>query len=459
MENEILEIHHGKALKGKFALSPDPDQVMSALLIASMSRGRTEFRGVGQPTPLIEEFLTILRNTGSDISIKENLWELEGQGIHGVKNKGDVFQIPEYEYALVLMLAQFSRIAEQPWFLRGTPDQLEYVKNDLLAELPCKIQAKGEDMLELIFEPCSTPVEPVQSKDQKPVPLMLKIFWQMQALIGQKEISFEEKTTHHDTFFRMLKHFGLPIDIQSSGEELSDMEKRLARMRGIKPERKTVTLFQPVHAISAQSVLCFGDFRQAAVLTLAATLVPGSDITLENVFLNSSRSSFLNALRRMGADIEVKKRSEKQNDISGTLRVKYTRRLVGRRFNDEVTLGMFDELPLLATASAFAEGETILRLSESQVKKNHKLLEALMANLREAGVDVGIYEEGLVTRGREECDSSSFDGSFAPLFFFASLVLALAAHGTSKLPVSLRAQEFFPGLLEQLLPGVPHATE
>lgn len=459
MEHDVLEIHHGKALKGKFVLSPDPDQMMSALLIASMARGRTEFRGMAQPTPLLEEFLTVLRNTGSDITMKENLWELEGQGIHGVKNNGDVFQIPEYEYALILLLVQLSRIAEQPWFLRGTAEQLEYVKNDFLSDLPCQVHAKGEDMLELIFEPSTMPVKPVQTEDQKPVPLILKLFWQMQALSGQKEITFEEKSTHHDTFFRMLKHFGVPVDIQISGEELSDMEKRLARMRGIKPERKTVTLFKPVHAISSQSVLCFGDFRQAAVLALAATLVPGSDITLENVFLNSSRSGFLNALRRMGADIEVKKRSEKQNDISGTLRVKYTRRLVGRRFNDEVTLAMFDELPLLATAAAFAEGETILRLSESQVKKNHKLLEALMANLREAGVDIGIYEEGLVIRGREECDSSSFDGSFAPLVFFASLVLALAAHGTSTLPVSLQAQSFFPGLLEQLLPGVSHAAE
>jgi len=459
MKNDLLEIHHGKALKGAYALSQDPDQVMSALFIASMARGRTEFRGVGKPTPLIAEFIEILHHTVTDITFKENLWELEGQGIHGIKNTGEVFHVSDYDYNVILMLAHFSRKPEQPWFLRGTPERLEYVKDMFLSLLPCQVHVKNDDLLELIFEPCSIPTEPVKSANQKPVPLMLKIFWQIQALTRQKEICFEEKTSHQDTFFRMLKHFGLPLDIQITGEELSDMEKRLARMRGIKPERKTVTLFQPVHAISAQSVICFGDFRQAAVLALAATLIPGSDITLENVFLNSSRSGFLNALRRMGADVEVKKRSEKQNDISGTLRVKYTRRLVGRRFNDEITMGMFDEIPLLATAAAFAEGETILRLSESQVKKDHSLLEALMANLREAGVDIGIYEEGLVIRGREECDSSSFDGSFAPLFFFASLVLASAAHGTSSLPICERAITFYPGLLEQLLPGASDAVE
>jgi 3-phosphoshikimate 1-carboxyvinyltransferase len=108
-----------------------------------------------------------------------------------------------------------------------------------------------------------------------------------------------------------------------------------------------------------------GDPSQAAFWIVAATLVPGSDLVVEDLYLGPTRSGFLDVLRRMGADLEV-------DDEAGRVRVR-SAPLRGTAVLAEEIVGL-DEVPALAIAAAAAEGVTrFVDVGELRLKESDRL--------------------------------------------------------------------------------------
>jgi 3-phosphoshikimate 1-carboxyvinyltransferase len=190
------------------------------------------------------------------------------------------------------------------------------------------------------------------------------------------------------------------------------------------------------------------DITLASAYCLAATLIKGSDITLENVPLNPSRAGFIAALRRMGADIEVAGRRERNGEGLGLLRVRSSE-LFGKRFAGEHLSGMRDEIFLLMVAAAFAEGETVLRDAGHLRKHDGDLLKTFSAALKSAGVEIGEIEDGVVIRGRADYDGGAYDCQGHPGLALAGMVMGLKSHGSSVLHGAGCLDGRYPGLLDQ----------
>jgi 5-enolpyruvylshikimate-3-phosphate synthase len=110
-----------------------------------------------------------------------------------------------------------------------------------------------------------------------------------------------------------------------------------------------------------------------------------------------------------------------------------------------------EEFPLLAVAACFAEGETILRLPKEQRKQWRPVNEALAENLRKTGVEVGVYDDGLVVRGLENITAvPEFDGGKNPQVGLALNVLALALGCDEPVGHTEVVEEHFPGILKKL---------
>lgn len=142
-----------------------------------------------------------------------------------------------------------------------------------------------------------------------------------------------------------------------------------------------------------------GDPSSAAFPLVAALIVPGSDITIENVLMNPTRTGLITTLLEMGASIElVDQRSAGGEDVAD-LRVRSSE-LKGVAVPAERAPSMIDEYPVLAVAAAFAEGETRMPgLEELRVKESDRL--AAVANgLKANGVDCDEGEASLAVRGR-----------------------------------------------------------
>jgi len=141
-----------------------------------------------------------------------------------------------------------------------------------------------------------------------------------------------------------------------------------------------------------------GDPSSAAFLIAAALIAEGSDIVIEGVLLNPTRSGFVDTLRAMGADIELLDLRHEGGEPAADLRVRASA-LRGVLVPAERAPSMIDEYPMLACLAAFADGETRMEgLSELKVKESDRLA-ATVAGLRACGVEAHALGDDLIVQG------------------------------------------------------------
>jgi 3-phosphoshikimate 1-carboxyvinyltransferase len=159
-----------------------------------------------------------------------------------------------------------------------------------------------------------------------------------------------------------------------------------------------------------------GDPSQAAFWIVAACIVPGSDVTVENVYLGPARDGFLTVLDRMGADLE--------RVAPNTLRARYGP-LHGTDVNADEVAGVIDEIPVLAVAAAVAEGSTLFwDVAELRVKESDRV-DAIVSELGALGVTVTDHrDEGLSVTG-----GSTLRGAAVRSHWDHRIAMALAVAG------------------------------
>ena len=150
--------------------------------------------------------------------------------------------------------------------------------------------------------------------------------------------------------------------------------------------------------LKPQSIVVPGDPSSAAFWMVAASIVPGSDVVIENVGLNPTRAGLLTALRMMGADItEVDPRVVGGEPVAD-LRVRHAA-LAGIVVPHDLAPAMIDEYPALFVAAAFAEGKTVARGAEELRVKESDRIAAMRAALEANGVTTEEHEDGLTVHG------------------------------------------------------------
>ena len=193
-----------------------------------------------------------------------------------------------------------------------------------------------------------------------------------------------------------------------------------------------------------------GDFSGAAFLIVAATLVPDSEITLENVGLNPSRTALLDVLRGMGADLTVSNERVEGGEPIGDIVVR-SADLEAVEVGGRAIPNLIDEIPVIAVAAACAEGTSEIRDAEELRVKETDRLHAITENLRALGAEVEEHEDGLTIEGRGPnllgTDVDSFgDHRIAMPMGVAGLV----AHGETTIHDAGCARVSFPGFWEEL---------
>lgn len=150
--------------------------------------------------------------------------------------------------------------------------------------------------------------------------------------------------------------------------------------------------------LAAKPIHVPGDLSSAAFLIGAGLLVPGSDVVVEDVGVNPTRTGFLDALAAMGVVVEQGAPVERNGEPSADLRVRYGP-LKGTRIDGTLAVRAIDELPLLATLAAGAEGVTEIRdAHELRVKESDRIAQTARM-LRSFGVPVDEHEDGMTIHG------------------------------------------------------------
>jgi 3-phosphoshikimate 1-carboxyvinyltransferase len=153
--------------------------------------------------------------------------------------------------------------------------------------------------------------------------------------------------------------------------------------------------------LRGQIIAVPGDPSSAAFPLVAALIVPGSDIIIENVLMNDTRTGLITTLIEMGGDITLINRRNAGGEDVADLHVKASE-LTGVEVPAARAPSMIDEYPALAVAASFAKGETRMTgLDELRVKESDRLA-AVARGLEANGVDCTEGHDWLTVRGRPD---------------------------------------------------------
>ncbi|MBK1730207.1 3-phosphoshikimate 1-carboxyvinyltransferase [Thiococcus pfennigii] len=140
------------------------------------------------------------------------------------------------------------------------------------------------------------------------------------------------------------------------------------------------------------------DISSAAFFLVGASIAPGSDLTLEHVGINPTRTGVIDILRAMGADIRI----EAERDVGGEpvadLRVR-SAPLRGIRIPEALVPLAIDELPAVFIAAACAEGETVLTGAEELRVKESDRIQVMADGLARLGIEAEPRPDGIRIRG------------------------------------------------------------
>jgi len=230
-------------------------------------------------------------------------------------------------------------------------------------------------------------------------------------------------------------------------------ERALAAFGGcVEVEPRVVSVIGG-QTLNAQSLAVPGDFSSAAFWLVAAAMVPGSRIEVDNVGLNPTRTALLDVLRRFGARVTVSVTGDEAGEPRGTVRVEFEATSSIDIAPSEVP-GLIDELPVIAALGACGAEVTIRGAAELRVKESDRIA-TLVAGFRALGLNADELPDGLIVSGSRggserrprggEPDAAG-DHRMAMAFAVAGLV----AEGPSTITGADSVGISYPGFFETL---------
>ena len=225
-------------------------------------------------------------------------------------------------------------------------------------------------------------VESLQPIDYK-LPLasaQIKSCVLLAGLYASGQTSVTEPAPTRDHTERMLRAYGYDCEVERHANEVS-----------------TIRIIGGGKLI-ATDIGVPADISSAAFLMVAASIVPGSDITLNNVGINPTRIGIIKILQAMGASIEFVNERQVGDEPVADINIKYVG-LKGIEVNPKHVPLAIDEFPVICIAAACAEGETIISGAEELRHKESDRISAMVEGLRAVGVEVEERKDGMTVSG------------------------------------------------------------
>ncbi|QUS60781.1 3-phosphoshikimate 1-carboxyvinyltransferase [Synechocystis sp. PCC 7339] len=421
----------GVALTGRLRVPGDKSISHRALMLGAIATGETIIEGLllgEDPRSTAHCF----RAMGAQISeLNSEKIIVQGRGLGQLQEPSTVLDAGNSGTTMRLMLGLLAGQRDCLFTVTGD-DSLRHRPMSRviqpLQQMGAKIWARNNGK----FAPLA-----VQGSQLKPIhyhsPIasaQVKSCLLLAALTTEGDTTVTEPALSRDHSERMLQAFGAKLTID--------------------PATHSVTLHGPAH-LTGQRVVVPGDISSAAFWLVAASILPGSELLVENVGVNPTRTGVLEVLAQMGADITPENERLVTGEPVADLRVRSSR-LQGCTFGGEIIPRLIDEIPILAVAAAFAEGTTRIEdAAELRVKESDRLA-AIASELGKMGAKVTEFDDGLEIEGGKQLQGAEVDSLTDHRIAMALAIAALGSGGQTILnraeAAAISYPEFFTTLGE-----------
>jgi 3-phosphoshikimate 1-carboxyvinyltransferase len=419
----------GLSLQGRISIPGDKSISHRALMLGAIAEGETEIQGLllgEDPRSTAHCFQAL----GAEISeLNTQLVRVKGIGLGNFQEPMDVLNAGNSGTTIRLMLGL---LASHPGrFFTVTGD-------DSLRSRPMSRVVKPlQQMSAEIWGRNSNTLAPlaVQGQALKPIHYHSPIASaQVKSCILLAGLNTEGKTTvtepalSRDHSERMLKAFGAELSID--------------------PETNSVTVTGNAK-LYGQKVVVPGDISSAAFWLVAGSIVPGSELVVENVGVNPTRTGILEALAMMGADIQLENQREVAGEPVADVRVRSSQ-LKSCTIAGDIIPRLIDEIPILAVAATFAQGTTIIRdAAELRVKESDRIT-VMAQQLNKMGAKVTELADGMEITGGTALVGAEVDSHTDHRIGMSLAIAALNASGTTTIHRAEAAAISYPNFTSTL---------
>ncbi len=364
----------GLSLTGTLGIPGDKSISHRALMLGAIASGETTIEGLllGEDP---RSTASCFRAMGAEISqLNTEKVIVKGVGLNNLAEPAEVLNAGNSGTTLRLMLGLLAGSGGR--FFTVTGDQS--LRGRPMSRVVKPLQQMGAS----IWGRANHSLAPLAIKGESLQPIhyhspiasaQVKSCILLAGLLTEGKTAVTEPAISRDHSERMLKAFG-------------------ADLRVDRPT-KTVTITGGSQ-LTGQKVVVPGDISSAAFWLVAGAIVPGSELLIENVGVNPTRTGILEALEMMEADIQLENQREVAGEPVADLRVRYGP-LQGCTLEGDIIPRLIDEIPILAVAAVFAQGTTLIKdAAELRVKESDRL--AVMASqLNAMGAKITEYADGL----------------------------------------------------------------
>lgn len=349
-------------------------------MFAGLAVGRSRIEGLLEGEDVLAT-AAAMRQLGAQVErLEDGVWEVHGAGLGSLLEPAQALDMGNSGTSTRLMMGLLASHGFKATFvgdasLSGRPMNRVI---DPLSQMGASFEASSGGTLPCMLHGAQPAVPityrlPVASAQVKSAVLLA-------GLNTPGTTTVIEPVPTRDHTERMLKGFGVEVDISEDEDG--------ARVMSVHGEA----------TLTPCDVVVPGDPSSAAFFVVAALIVPGSDLVIENVGLNPTRNGIVTVLRQMGGSIEELSPREVGGEPVADLRVRHSG-LKGVKVDPALAPSMIDEFPVLFVAASLAEGTTTTSgLEELRVKESDRL-SAMATALTAAGARVIEHEDGLEITG------------------------------------------------------------
>ena len=399
-----------KGLSGSVSVPGDKSISHRSLLLGAIADGQTVISGLLEADDVMAT-ASAMRGLGAMVEKTGDLWRVDGMGNGallepeapldfgnaGTGSRLCMGLVTGYDFPVTFV--GDASLSSRPMGRVLNP----------LRETGLQVKSAEGDRLPLTVHGASLPVPityrvPVASAQVKSAVLLAGL-----NIAGKTTVIEPVMTRDHTE--KMLAGFGAEIEIS-----VDDEGSRHITVTGQTP-------------LKAQTVTVPGDPSSSSFAIVAGLIAPGSDVTINNVLLNPTRTGLFDTLLEMGADLTISNRRQSGGEDIGDIRVRSSK-LKGVTVPADRAPSMIDEYPVLAVAASFAQGEThMLGLDELRVKECDRL--AVTARALEAnGVDCTEGEDDLRVRGGVVKGGGTVETHLDHRIAMAFLVMGMASQNS-----------------------------
>jgi 3-phosphoshikimate 1-carboxyvinyltransferase len=432
---EINETHHsltiqpaGSALRGQIQVPGDKSISHRALMLGALAEGETQIQGLllGEDP---RSTAACFRAMGATISpLSTDSVTVQGIGLGNLKEPENVLDAGNSGTTIRLMLGLLASHPERFFTVTGdgslrSRPMLRVIKP--LQQMGANIWHRAGGLAPLAVQ--GQQLKPIHY--QSPIAsAQVKSCILLAGLMAEGRTTVTEPALSRDHSERMLKAFGAEVIVDA--------------------ETCSATVVGPAH-LRGQSVIVPGDISSAAFWLVAGAIVPDSDLLVQNVGVNPTRTGVLDVLKAMEADISLENERVVAGEPVADVHVRHSS-LKATTIAGELIPRLIDEIPILAVAAAFAQGTTIIRdAAELRVKESDRL--AVMATqLSRMGASITELPDGLEITGGHPLTGAEVDSHTDHRIAMSLAIAALNATGSTTIHRAEAAAISYPDFTETL---------